>query len=302
MNHTNLVTVIPFYNRRRTVLAALASVAAQTKPTDRLIVVDDGSTDGGSEVVRAWISSHGDPAGWQLIVQGNAGVSAARNRALAHAGDDDFIAFLDSDDVWPTDFLERMSSRLSDDPTAVAVSCDRRFVFADGSPERLHDSSGIEHCAALWMLEHGANLASCTLFRSGPIKQQGGFDERLRTGEDSALFMPLSLEGAWLHAPGEAVQYRHGEAAHIGEEGNLSFRYKDNRRIWATQYELFFVRGKGQELLTQAGCHKMLARAWYQAGRELVDRNASREAAYCFRKAVAWNPWRVKYYRSLLRA
>ena len=191
MDPASIVTVVPFFNRRRTVLTALASVAAQTMPTDRLIVVDDGSTDGGGEVVLNWLNQHLDRVESRLIVQENAGAAAARNRGLALAGANEFIAFLDSDDVWPVDFLQRTSTMLSDHPSAVAASCDRRYVFADGAPAQWQDSAEINDCAALWMLDHGANIASCTLFRTGAVKQNGGFDARLRTGEDIALFMPL---------------------------------------------------------------------------------------------------------------
>jgi glycosyltransferase involved in cell wall biosynthesis len=302
MNSQCVVTIVPFYNRRHAVLAALASIAAQTVPTSRLIAVDDGSTDGGADVVRDWINRFRERVDCRLVVQANAGVSAARNRGLALAGTCDYVAFLDSDDVWPRDFLERTTEALAADRRAVAVTCDRRFEFACGKPSQWHDSSQLPHKPSLWMLEHGANIASATLFRRQAVQRRGGFNPQLASGEDSALFLPLSLDGPWLHAPGEPVTFRSGLAAALGDEGNLSGRFRDNHRIWARIYEDFFTRGGGQPMLADPKCQRLLARAWYQAGRELVEHGYPREAATCFRKSVAWNPWRAKYGGWMVRA
>lgn len=301
MQRPRIVTVVPFFNRRRTVLAALASVTAQTRPTDRLIVVDDGSTDDGASSALEWLRKLPGRLDWQLIVQENGGVSSARNRGLALTTGDELIAFLDSDDVWPVDFLARTSSRLCENPRAVAVSCDRRFEFADGRPPRWRDSAGIGACPALWMLAHGANIASCTLFRSAALRRHSGFDARLRTGEDGALFMPVSLDGPWLHAPGSPVTFRHGEAELHGEHGNLSFGLRGNRRLWAALQEDFFLNA-GRHQVARPGCRRLLAQAWYQAACELVDQSAPAESLACFRKAIGWHPWRAKYYHRLFRA
>jgi len=84
--------VIPTYNRRAQVGAAIASVLQQTVPVDEIVVVDDGSTDGTAE----WIGSRYG-AGVTVVRQQNAGVSAARNRGI-RAAHGEWIAFLDSDD------------------------------------------------------------------------------------------------------------------------------------------------------------------------------------------------------------
>lgn len=84
--------IIPSYNRRDWLMACLDSVAAQRRAPDEVIVVDDGSTDGTPEAVTA-------REGVTLIEQTNAGPGAARNRGAA-AATGDYLAFLDSDDLW----------------------------------------------------------------------------------------------------------------------------------------------------------------------------------------------------------
>ncbi|MGI6022871.1 MAG: glycosyltransferase family 2 protein, partial [Methanoculleus sp.] len=86
--------VIPLYNKAPYIARALASVITQTCQGFEVIVIDDGSTDGGAEIVRRL-----DDTRIRVIRQENRGVSAARNRGIESARTD-FIAFLDADDEW----------------------------------------------------------------------------------------------------------------------------------------------------------------------------------------------------------
>lgn len=90
--------VIPVYNRKEQIICALRSVYNQTLLPDEVIVVDDGSADGTYEAIQ-----EGFPQ-VRLIRQKHRGVSAARNRGIEESGGD-FIAFLDSDDIWLPDKL-----------------------------------------------------------------------------------------------------------------------------------------------------------------------------------------------------
>lgn len=92
--------IIPTYNRAHIVTEAIESVLAQTYQSYEIIVVDDGSTDNTAEVLK----KYGNKI--KYYYQDNKGVSAARNRGIREANGD-FIAFLDSDDLWKSDKIEK---------------------------------------------------------------------------------------------------------------------------------------------------------------------------------------------------
>ena len=90
--HPLVSVVIPSYNRGWVVQEAIESVLGQDYDDFELIVVDDGSTDETRDILAAYDNI-------TVLEQSNQGVSAARNKGVAHANGT-FIAFLDSDDVW----------------------------------------------------------------------------------------------------------------------------------------------------------------------------------------------------------
>src|SRR5690242_13806787 len=90
--------VIPTFNRARCVANAVDSVLVQTFKDCEVIVVDDGSTDATAEVLKGY----GNRV--RVIQQSNRGVSAARNAGIRSARGE-WIAFLDSDDIWNPDKL-----------------------------------------------------------------------------------------------------------------------------------------------------------------------------------------------------
>ena len=98
---SNLVSVvIPLYNKEPYIARALNSILCQTFQDFEVIIVDDGSTDKGAEVVREF----NDPR-IRLIQQENHGLSRARNRGIEETGGH-LIAFLDADDEWMPEHLE----------------------------------------------------------------------------------------------------------------------------------------------------------------------------------------------------
>jgi hypothetical protein len=106
--------VVPLYNKEREVGRCIRSVLGQSFSDFECIVIDDGSTDRGAEVVR----SYKDPR-IRLIEKSNGGVASARNRGIDEAKAK-LIAFLDADDQWLPDFLKTIIDLASSCPEAAA--------------------------------------------------------------------------------------------------------------------------------------------------------------------------------------
>ena len=302
VNTASIVAVVPFFNRQHTLLATLQSIESQTLRPQQLILVDDGSSDQGAAVATSWMEHARGRLECRLVRTANRGPGAARNHGLSLADASDYVAFLDSDDRWPPDFLERTHAAISTRPGAVAATCDREFVFADGRPSKREDCSSLAKSPNLWMLGHGAGVVSNTLFRRSTLEYLGGFDSKLNASEETKLFLSLALDGPWLHVTGNPVLLGVGVSQHRGDEGNRNQKHIDSLRNQAKIYEHFFLHGAGRVLLANPQCRRLLAERWYRAGRQLYRLHAHREALACFRKSSSWNPWRAKCYARICRA
>ena len=126
MASATISVIIPLYNKEREIGDTLRSVLAQTLQPTEIVVVDDGSTDGSADAVRAIASPL-----VKLVTQANAGVCAARNRAIAESAGD-LIALLDADDTWEPGFLEEIASMAAEFPGCGIYSTAFNIVSHDG--------------------------------------------------------------------------------------------------------------------------------------------------------------------------
>src|SRR5215468_6756734 len=122
--------IVPLYNGERYLAEALDSALAQTLPEVEVIVVDDGSTDGGGAMADAYAERH--PARVRVVHQSNRGLCCARNAALAVARGE-YLALLDADDVWLSHHLADSVARLDRDPGVALVHADIERIDADGN-------------------------------------------------------------------------------------------------------------------------------------------------------------------------
>ncbi len=186
--------VIPTYNRAAEIVAAVGSVLAQTLPPHEVIVVDDGSTDATPEALAPLMDRI------RFVRKANGGASSARNRGVIEATGD-WIAFLDSDDTWDADKLEKQAACM-EKTSAKVCFC----VCRDDSGRTLDSLRSMDPSMA-----EGAMVfyqpGDCRLFqfRSHPLVQSmlvsrdalmkcGLFDETLRVAEDTKLVYRLILD------------------------------------------------------------------------------------------------------------
>jgi len=126
--------VIPLYNKAAYIDQAVRSILSQTVKDFELIIVDDGSTDDSVRRVEKYTDDR-----IRLIRQDNQGVSAARNKGVAESKED-YIAFLDADDVWLTDFLKKISDLIVRYPGAGMYATSYCYYTSGGRewPIRIH--------------------------------------------------------------------------------------------------------------------------------------------------------------------
>jgi glycosyltransferase involved in cell wall biosynthesis len=181
-----LVSVIlPVFDRAGSVARAIASVLAQSYRPVELILVDDGSTDGTAEILEAYRSVA------TILRQANGGAYAARNLALRHAAGE-LVAFIDSDDAWLPDKLERQVPLMRPgiglvcgDIVIVTAPDDRAprtgmTAFKAVAPVRGH---------ALEALAMGNFVATSTaLVRRAALEESGGFVESRLSADYLAWF------------------------------------------------------------------------------------------------------------------
>ena len=201
--------VIPTYDRIETLPRSLDSVINQTFSDWELIVVDDGSTDGTDEMVLR------DYPDVRLHRQENAGVSAARNAGVALTAGE-WIAFLDSDDAWLPEKLERQLSALANEPELRLSHTDEIWIRNGkrvNQPKEYAKSGGsiYRRCLPLCCV-----CPSSVLLRRDLFDEIGGFDETLAVCEDYDLWLRITAREP-VHYLDEALVRKYG-----GHEDQLS--------------------------------------------------------------------------------
>lgn len=285
-----IAAIIPVYNRPSVVVEAMQSAADQTHPPECLIVVDDGSSDDTADRAEAWIRDRRPPFRAVVIRQDNAGPSVARNRGAQEAGDVDVLAYLDSDDLWPRDYLARVAAALSDHPEAVAATADRLNIDLTTGERSLLRCDRVAPRATRWMLVKGPPGTPNTAFRRTAFELCGGYEPQFRTGQDYHLLLRISLLGRWLHLPGEPVIVRRGIAETRSEATQNSKAFADRRLIRARMLDQFLMHDGGRHAMPGRFWRPRLGRMWYAAGRQLLPMGRRAEAAECFARAAEVYP------------
>ena len=209
---------MPCLNAERHIENAVASVLGQSFTDFELLIVDNGSTDYTTGI----LGSFADPR-IRAMSFDKRGVSFARNYGLQHAHGE-YIAFLDSDDTWSPEFLEKMHLALQARPDAVLAYCGWQNVGLKGPRSSVPfvppDYEGPNKFEALlegcrWPI-HGA------LTRRSAISAAGDFNTDLTIAEDYLLWMEVSVAGAIVRVPGVLAQYHHHDGVQATQNLALS--------------------------------------------------------------------------------
>lgn len=263
--------IIPTFNRASLVCEAVESVLVQTLPVQEIMVVDDGSTDDTSERLKEF----GDRI--KIIRQENRGISAARNAGIENTTGD-WLAFLDSDDVWKPNKLARQTEYLQDFAGYKICYTDEEWRKNGQwfNPKKVHQkySGDIYRYAVIRCFVS----ASSILMHRRLFDQHGLFDEALPACEDYDLWLRLAAHERFLLLPEKLVIKRDGPWEQLSHQRGL-----DKYRILALEKILQSGElNKEQERLTKI---ELLQKCRiYAAGAEKHGRSEEAEWARAVEK------------------
>ena len=195
--------IIPLYNKRESIARTIASVAAQSLAPHEIIVMNDGSTDGSDEIVRELAATNPKI---KLLHQPNAGVSAARNRAI-EAAEGEFVALLDGDDVWREGYIAEICRLIDRYPDCGAYATG--FYIIDGDQIVKGDTPQMEGPVDFFKesQRHYVLIPSATTLNRALALQLGGFPEGMRMGEDQYLWTLIARKAKVCISPEPLIDY-----------------------------------------------------------------------------------------------
>ena len=197
MMNNSFTVIIPLYNKEPYIKRALESVLNQTYDNFEIIVIDDGSSDKGAQIVA---NTAGERI--RIISQDNAGVSAARNKG-AFLAKNTYLAFLDADDTWEPNFLKEISNLIDEFPEAGIFGTNNHFIYPSGKVMKEDFSSLfkgkntgiIKDYFGLFAEIHKSPFSNSNLCIPKKIYDEfGGYKEGVKLTEDSDLWFRIALK------------------------------------------------------------------------------------------------------------
>jgi len=203
MKNQIVSVIMPTYNRENYLRYAIDSVLNQTYKNLELHIIDDGSTDGTRDLVNSY-----DDNRIKYYHQGNRGQSVARNVGIKNASGK-FICFLDSDNLWKLDKLERQIKLMDENRDYQIIYGENEIINEDGQVQptqqtiRRYSGNITEQ-----LLIYNCINFNTTMIRIECFQEMGGINENTRAGEDYELFLKFSIRYRFMYVPEIFAQYR----------------------------------------------------------------------------------------------
>ncbi|CAN5489892.1 hypothetical protein BH10ACI2_BH10ACI2_03850 [soil metagenome] len=195
-------TVVPSYNHAAFIGKCLRSIIGQTSAPRKLLVIDDGSTDGSPDVIANELRNCPFPS--ELIVRENRGLCATLNQALSLA-DGKYFAYLGADDIWLPPFLEARSKMMDENAGAVlgyghAYIVDEEDRVVTSTPEHGNSWANYHNGNAREMLLDAISPISSTVFYRRSALENVAWNESSRL-EDFEMYIKLVTLGEFVFDP-----------------------------------------------------------------------------------------------------
>jgi glycosyltransferase involved in cell wall biosynthesis len=280
--------IIPTYNRSGMVREAISSVLAQTERDFEIVVVDDGSTDDTRSVVGAMQNGR-----ISYFYKNNGGPASARNFGLSKAKGE-YVAFLDSDDLWPENYLEVMLSQLEGNSEFGAAYSYITVIRSDGGKvESYKRPEGKSGWIASELFMRGSVWPSAAVFRS-EVWQDFYFDELIKKSyEDSDAFLRLSMKTKFLFVGNVEAFHRISSDSIAAAAGVACTRLLILERFY---YEL-----GGDKIVPAAVARRRLSHACRKVAEERRKSGLRRAAMQLYERAIRYWPYDLRLYLGYLK-
>lgn len=266
--------VIPTFNRDKYVIESLESVFNQTYTSTEIIVVDDGSTDTTEEILRPYFSRI------RYIKKENNGNAAARNTGLDYAKGE-YVAFLDSDDIWLPEKLLKQIEFLENNPRCAFVYCGAYLIDENGREVGMRLLQKNEEPSFETLYEKNRIISlSFVVVRKMSLDQVGWFDEDLRQSPDYDLYLRLSRLFEYNCINELLCKYR-VHSANIS--GNLEGRVKAHLHI--------FGKSEISGHMGLRGAIRRKAKIYYQVASVYYDEKKYLKASWKFLRSIFCDPY-----------
>jgi glycosyltransferase involved in cell wall biosynthesis len=288
----NVSVVMPLYNKANVLPATLARVLRQSYRAFELIVVDDGSSDGGSAVV----ASQAD-ARIRLIRQVNQGVAAARNCGVREARGK-WIAFIDADDLWAPDHLEMLVSAVEEPGVVGAFS--NIIMESTGHPAvpLAVPSQRVDDYFAFTLAANGYAISSSSVLIDRQVLIESGlFAVGTPVGEDIDMWCRVALRGAFRYVANPSATYRDTlESSALARNLKRQAPYPP----WVKRLHKLVSNGEIPDRLT-ASARRYANFLLLEYARQLIDRGDYQAARQVLLQECTFSSDPVRYAKRFLR-
>lgn len=291
--HPLVSVVIPTFNRKCFLGEAIESVLNQSYKNVEMLVVDDGSTDNTSELMVAYASN----PQIRYFRQENQGQSVARNLALTHAKGD-FICFLDSDNRWLPEKLEKSLRVFAQRPEVGVVYGD--IITIDEQGQEVTRQNMTRHSGRItkYLFRDNCVSMNTSMTRRICFDEMGGMEQGRRAADDYELWLRLSVRYEFFYLPEFLAEYR-VMADQISS--NKDRRFQSNEEIMRNFTKKF------PDALPDAELREGWCRFYTRKGRYYASSGRLREALGEYRKALSYSlfdraPWRALARLAVLRS
>lgn len=285
-----VTVIIPTYNRCNLLLEAINSVIAQSHKDFELLIIDDGSTDN----TRQKIAEIRDNR-IKYIYKNNGGVASARNLGLKNAQGES-ICFLDSDDLWPADYLKTMIDSLQENQQYGAAYCMRTMLYKNGLIKASYQDKFFHSGQITQQLFQKTFIQTSAICFRRKNLQGIFFDESLTNGEDVDLWLRVSTKTEFLFVPNTQIIYRPQEPS------SEMLDFTPNRCNRIRVLERFYFKLGGDKHIPHKIAMRKLSNACRSAAKEAINDSCRKAAIDLLGKAIQYEKWQPRLYLDLLKA